>query len=117
MPALPSGGSVLNTAADRVVCYYEAFGRPSAAFPFNSGRTCTHEVGHYPGRVHVGEDGGGYFDAQEDTPTCANTIECETALGDNMMFPYSIGDMDGCVHATGLTSDQAGVMNRYTGVQ
>ena len=48
---------------------------------------------------------------------CESRRDCEDQLGENFMFPYSICDFTSCVHATDVTEDQAGVMNRYTGVQ
>lgn len=60
VPDLPQSGAVLNTNADRVVILYSVFGRPGlSGAPFNQGRTCTHEVGHYLGLFHTFENGCG----------------------------------------------------------
>ena len=81
------------------------------------GETLAHEVGHYSGLFHPVEDGFRYWDALDDTDECRNRSECETQLGENFMFPYSICDFTSCVRAVDVTDDQAGVMNNYTGVQ
>lgn len=58
VPALPQQiGGTLNTAADRVVILYSAFGRPGTLASYNQGRTATHEVGHYLGLFHTFEGG------------------------------------------------------------
>lgn len=57
VPDLPQGGSVLNTLADRVVILYSTFGRPGSLPPYNTGRTTTHEVGHYLGLFHTFQGG------------------------------------------------------------
>lgn len=60
VPAIPQSGGIAGTAADRVVILWSAFGRnaPGGA-PYNQGRTCTHEVGHYLGLFHTFENGCG----------------------------------------------------------
>ncbi len=56
---------------DGVVVRYDAFGTTgAAAFPFNKGRTSTHEVGHYLGLSHIWGDSPGCSpdDGISDTP-------------------------------------------------
>lgn len=57
VPDLPQGGSALNTLADRVVILYSTFGRPGTLVPYNTGRTTTHEVGHFLGLFHTFQGG------------------------------------------------------------
>jgi hypothetical protein len=62
--------------ADRVVINQLAFGRPGPFFPFNGGRTVTHEVGHYLGLFHTYFEGCGTATA----PDCYTTGDrlCDT---------------------------------------
>jgi len=55
VPFLPAdaGGSLVGRFDDRVVILWSAFGRDSSAFPYDQGRTATHEVGHYLGLEHT----------------------------------------------------------------
>ena len=64
----PGSGS---SATDGVVITTTAFGRGgSAQSPFNLGRTCTHEVGHWLNLRHIWGDGGcSVDDYVSDTPT------------------------------------------------
>lgn len=48
---------------DGVVVHYQSFGRDSPAFPWDQGRTATHEVGHYLGLFHP-------FDGDPPEPSC-----------------------------------------------
>jgi hypothetical protein len=60
VPSLPQAGGIAGTAADRVVILYSAFGKPAVGgAPYNLGRTCTHEVGHYLGLFHTFDNGCG----------------------------------------------------------
>ncbi|MEQ1631630.1 MAG: zinc metalloprotease [Planctomycetota bacterium] len=82
VPDLPQGGSVLNTTADRVVILYSAFGRPATGgAPYNQGRTCTHEVGHFLGLFHTFQGGCG-------TASCYTTGDriCDTAAEQTARF-------------------------------
>lgn len=79
------------------------------------GETLAHEVGHYTGLFHPVEDGWEYWDALSDTAHCASADACESKLGDNLMFPYTLCDTSGCLAQDQLTGDQEGVMQRYTG--
>ncbi|MCB9878332.1 MAG: zinc metalloprotease [Planctomycetes bacterium] len=81
VPDLPQGGSVLNTNADRVVILYSTFGRPGTLPPYDTGRTTTHEVGHYLGLFHTFDNGCG-------TASCYTTGDriCDTNSEANPRF-------------------------------
>ena len=79
------------------------------------GETMAHECGHYAGLYHPVESDYRYWDALDDTTECRDAGACESELGDNLMFPYSICDGSGCVATDQLTAGQAGVMQRYLG--
>ena len=61
---------------DGVVVDYEAFGNQGTAEPpFDLGRTCTHEIGHWLGLIHIwGDDNGSCegSDNVDDTPNQAD---------------------------------------------
>ncbi len=61
---------------DGIVVYYRSFGRNSPFFPYNLGRTATHEVGHWLGLLHTFQDGCGTAGA----PGCYSTGDrvCDT---------------------------------------
>lgn len=65
----PNGGPA---SSDGVVVDYQAFGTTGTAqYPYNKGRTTTHEVGHWVGLFHIwGDDGGNCTgsDQVNDTP-------------------------------------------------
>ncbi|NOY27735.1 MAG: hypothetical protein GXP62_17875 [Oligoflexia bacterium] len=79
------------------------------------GETLAHEVGHYMGLFHPVETTFDYWDALDDTDDCGGQSACESALGDNLMFPYPVCDWTSCTPQDQLTSQQAGVNQRYTG--
>ena len=81
------------------------------------GETLAHEVGHYVGMYHPVEWSYASWDALDDTDACTNMRDCEAALGGNNMFPYPICGPGGCRRQSDYTSDQGGVMLRYTGVR
>ena len=56
--SFPQEGSA-GSNSDRVVILYSTFGDCATQFPFNLGRTLTHEVGHYLGLFHTFEGGCG----------------------------------------------------------
>ena len=79
------------------------------------GETLAHEVGHYMGLYHPVEDGWEYWDAIDDTTECSTTQDCESQLGDNLMFPYPVCDFTECVPADQISDGQAGASHHYTG--
>ena len=72
------GGAGSNS--DRVVILYSTFGDCATLFPFNLGRTLTHEVGHYLGLFHTFQGGCG--------GNCSNSgdLICDT---NSQSFPNS----------------------------
>lgn len=79
------------------------------------GEVFAHEVGHYVGLFHPVERMYNAWDSLSDTVECRTEANCNAMLGTNLMFPYSICDMSGCLSTTILTPQQRGVMQRYTG--
>ncbi len=59
VPGLPQDpfNSPVGTKADRVVVSWDTVGRNAPAFPYNQGRTTSHEVGHYLGLFHTFHNG------------------------------------------------------------
>lgn len=76
------------------------------------GETLAHEVGHYVGLQHPVQSDYLRWDAIDDTVECTGPADCESQLGENIMFPYSICDADGCVDTFALTADQIGQLHR-----
>ena len=72
VPRLPQQGGV-GSKSDRVVVLWSTVGRNAPRYPFNMGRTVTHEVGHYLGLWHTFDRGCG-------TSSCYTTGDaiCDT---------------------------------------
>lgn len=93
------------SATDGVVNDFQYFGTiGSAQPPFNRGRTCTHEVGHYLNLRHIWGDGScSVDDMVADTPTSDNPnygcstghISCNTV---DMIQNYMDYSDDGCMN-------------------
>ena len=79
------------------------------------GETLAHEVGHYMGLFHPVELTYDFWDALSDTEVCDSQNECESAMRDNLMFPYPVCDWTECVAQEVMTDQQVGVKHRYTG--
>jgi len=106
---------------DGVVIGYTYFGDTgTATFPYNEGRTGTHEIGHYLGLRHIWGDGNcGVDDGINDTPLqeaqyggCPNfgstsTISCGSQ---DMFMNYMDYTNDACMFM--FTQNQVGLM-RY----
>ena len=104
LPGLPSSG---NANTDGVVSSYEYFG--SAAYTsgtfvgYGTGRTTTHEVGHWLGLRHIWGDSTCGTDYCEDTPTAhtansqcnASISDCE-GIGNEMVQNYMDYTPDTC---------------------
>ncbi len=95
-------------STDGVVCDYLYFGNTGVATaPFDLGRTCTHEVGHWLNLRHIWGDGGcGASDFVADTPD---------ASGPNYGCPLSstsCGSIDNVQNYMDYTNDAC--MNMFT---
>ena len=82
---------------DGIVVGYKYFGTVGASFPFNLGRTATHEVGHWFNLIHIwGDDGGACWgsDYVNDTPNQASEFYgCPTFPQVDICTPDSPGVM------------------------
>lgn len=101
VPALPSdgNGSIVGTAADRVVVLWNTFGRNAPNAPFNLGRTATHEVGHFLGLEHTFN--GGCSSASQPGCYTSGDLICDTAPEQSPNYgncsganPNTCGDID-----------------------
>lgn len=86
------------------------------------GETMAHEVGHYMGLFHPIEVDGygnpsGFTDALSDTPGCSSSSDCLSQLGTNLMFPYRTCTSPTCERQDDVTAQQAGVLQRFTGMR
>ncbi len=103
----PGGGA----STDGVVCDYAYFGTiGTATFPFNLGRTATHEVGHWLNCYHIwGDDGTSCTgtDQVSDTPNQADenygcpafpTISCSNGPNGDMFMNYMDYTDDACMN-------------------
>jgi hypothetical protein len=62
-----------NPSTDGIVCDYAYFGDISATYPYDKGRTATHEVGHWLNLRHIWGDSNCGNDYVSDTPTQASS--------------------------------------------
>jgi len=112
-------GSMLPSDRSAVVMSWLVHAGGDASFSDDEarlfGESMAHEAGHYMGLAHVVESDYEYWDALDDTPECSSQSACESSLGENLMFPYSICDWDSCVVTHELSDDQVGVSQRYCG--
>jgi len=112
-------GTIEATANTYVVVSWLAHAGPNATFDDDEirlmGETMAHETGHYQGLFHPVESSYKYWDALPDTPQCLAAAPCESQLGANLMFPYSICDVNDCLATDQLTADQQAVVQRYVG--
>ena len=79
------------------------------------GETMAHEVGHYMGLFHPVEQSWDSWDACSDTPDCRNQNQCESQLGDNLMYPAPVCDFNDCLAQDQLSDIQVEILQRYTG--
>jgi pregnancy-associated plasma protein-A len=89
----PLGGGLLGYAqfpggpadTDGVVIAYDAFGNTgTAAFPFDLGRTATHEIGHWLGLYHIFQ--GGCAGADAGNCASAGDLVCDTPQSSSPTF-------------------------------
>ena len=95
-------------ANDGVVCTYTAFGTiGTASFPFNKGRTATHEIGHWLNLIHIWGDDDCGDDEVADTPEhdspnygCEEHPHLSTCAGNpiEMTMNYMDYSNDSCMY-------------------
>ncbi len=105
-----------NPATDGVVCDYAYFGTiGTATFPFDEGRTCTHEVGHYLNLRHIWGDGGCSGDdfvsdtATSDGPNYGGALVHVSCGSTDMVQNYMDYSDDACMNL--YTAGQSARMN------
>lgn len=111
---LGANGGSANT--DGVVILYTAFGTTgNVAFPYNKGRTATHEVGHWLGLRHIWGDSNCGNDFCGDTPTqqqenynCPTfpQVSCSNGPNGNMFMNYMDYPPDACMNLFTLNQKQ-----------
>jgi hypothetical protein len=112
-------GTLEATKSTYVVVSWLVHAGPDASFDADEiqlmGETMAHEIGHYQGLFHPVESTYTFWDALPDTAQCTAAVPCESQLGANVMFPYSICDLNSCLATDQLSSDQEAVVERYVG--
>lgn len=80
------------------------------------GETMGHEVGHYLGVFHPVELDFLGTDALSDTPTCSSTPECSEIFENHLMHASPVCTLFSCSPQYDISTQQQGVLQRYTGV-
>ncbi|MBU3677721.1 MAG: hypothetical protein FGM54_11165, partial [Chitinophagaceae bacterium] len=96
---------------DGIVVQHNAFGTGgNTLYPYNLGRTATHEIGHWMNLYHIwGSDGTGCYgsDQVDDTPNQAGyngscptfpKISCNNGPNGDMFMNYMDYTIDGCMY-------------------
>jgi len=126
------GGPV---SSDGVVCHYNYFGDiGTASYPYELGRTATHEVGHYLNLRHIWGDSNCGNDYCSDTPTqqgsnggCPNFPSTSNCSGNgsngDMFMNYMDYTYDACMNMftqdqktrmiTAISQYRSGLLSRY----
>ena len=110
-------------ATDGVVINFTAFGTTgTAAFPFNKGRTATHEIGHWLNLRHIWGDASCGDDQVSDTPTQQTSnygcpafpkVTCNNGPNGDLHMNYMDYTDDACMYmfTTGQKSRMLAVLN------
>lgn len=113
-------GPILASPHSVVAVSWLVHAGPDAAFSDEEieifAETMAHESGHFLGLYHPVEDGWTYWDALDDTKKCSSESTCESALSDNLMFPYPVCAAR-CVDQVALSTGQIGVILNNVGVR
>ena len=99
-------GSVANK--DGVVIQFDVFGTIGSRYPFNKGRTATHEIGHWLGLKHVWGDADCGDDGISDTPpqqtynngcpSFPHTSNCSINANGDMFMNFMDFTDDACMY-------------------
>lgn len=96
-----------NAATDGVVLGYQYVGKTGASYPYNKGRTATHEVGHWLNLRHIWGDANCGNDQVTDTPTqqtanygCPSfpQVTCNNGPNGDMWMNYMDYTDDACMY-------------------